>query len=470
MRLLVIDDDAASTRLVQAAFAQDGFDVEVVHSGKSGIASARARVPDVVLLDLHLPDIDGMEVLERFRSARSTLPIVILTSEHDFRSALLATHVGGFDSAARATQLGAFDYLTKPFDDDELRLVVGRALETGRLKAEVKELRKRLFEGGDLAQQMGPSPEVTRIVDQVGTVAASIFSVLILGESGTGKELVAQALHRQSDRHSRPFIALDCGAIPESLLESELFGHEKGAFTGAEKKKGRFHLAESGTIFLDEIGNLPMSLQSKLLRVLESREVQPLGALSSQPIDARFVAATNDDLHARAKAGHFRADLFFRLAQYTITLPPLRNRTSDIPSLAQRFMEEASLELRRPVQEISPDALARLQRHAWPGNVRELRNVIRRAVLESKDVVLKKSVLLPLLDDKPTDAPPERSHRSLREVADEAARAAEREAIDAVMRTTRGNKTQAARLLVTDVKTLHVKMKLLGIRASDFKP
>jgi two-component system nitrogen regulation response regulator GlnG len=305
----------------------------------------------------------------------------------------------------------------------------------------------------------------------VRAVATSAFSVLVLGETGTGKELVAQAIHRRSQR--RPFIAIDCGAIPEPLLESELFGHERGAFTGAERRKeGRFHLAAGGSFFLDEVGNLPLGLQAKLLRVLESREVVAVGAARPTPLDVRFIAATNDDLQARASDGRFRADLYFRLAQYTISLPPLRARVADIAHLAHRFMAEVAVELRRPTHEIARDALVALERHTWPGNVRELRNVIRQAVLESNDGVLRRALVQRFLGRPAAAGGPRLAApgRSLRAVAAEAAREAERQLICETLRATRGNKAQAARALQTDYKTLHVKMKQLGIRARDFSP
>jgi transcriptional regulator with PAS, ATPase and Fis domain len=306
----------------------------------------------------------------------------------------------------------------------------------------------------------------------VKTVAETRFSVLLLGETGTGKELVAAALHRLSERRARPFIALDCGAIPEALLESELFGHEKGAYTGADRRRpGHFHLAEGGTLFLDEIGNLPLGLQAKLLRVLESRQIQAVGANQAKPIDVRFIAATNDDLQARAADGRFRSDLFFRLAQYTITLPPLRERADDVEHLAERFMHEVSVELRRPMQEIAPDALEVLKSHPWPGNVRQLRNVIRQAVLESKALVLESATLRRFLgrDAAVAGSPVARSPgQSLKDVADQAAREAERVAIREALKAAQGNKSEAARELRTDFKTLHVKMKNLGIRARDY--
>jgi two-component system nitrogen regulation response regulator GlnG len=352
-------------------------------------------------------------------------------------------------------------------------------VETRALRLEVEDLRKRVGrdEADLLAVQMGPSGQVAQLIDQVRTVASSTFTVLVLGETGTGKELIAQAIHRQSDRRRKPFIALDCGAIPDTLLESELFGHEKGAFTGADRRKpGRFQLAEGGTCFLDEIGNLPMPLQSKLLRALESKQVQPVGSDRATPMDIRFVAATNHDLQTRVSGGGFRADLFFRLAQYTIVLPALRQRPEDIAHLARRFVEEASVELRRPVQEFQDSAIDFLRQQPWPGNVRQLRNVVRQAVLQTKSLVIRAADLRVLMPDQdlpmvsPIAAAAGGVTPSLKSIASDAARAAERQAICQVLRATQGNKSQAAKALQTDYKTLHLKIKQLGIRARDFAP
>jgi DNA-binding NtrC family response regulator len=459
-KLLVIDDDEASCRLMKAIFGPEGFEVLVAHDGQSGIASEAAALPDVVFVDLRLPDLHGLDVLSLLRERRPHLPVVVLTGHAEVKTAV------------RATQLGGFDYLTKPIDTEEVVMVARRALETGALRTEVEELRRRMAAEGVLANQMGSSPEVQSLVGRVEAVAASNFSVLILGETGTGKELVALAVHRKSHRCNKPFIALDCGAIPDTLLESELFGHEKGAFTGAERRKqGRFQLAEGGTLFLDEIGNLAPALQAKLLRVLESREVQAVGARQATPLDVRFVAATNHDLQQHVEAGKFRADLYFRLAQYTLSLPALRQRPSDIPYLAGRFLEEAAVELRRPVQSIAPEAMQLLQEYRWPGNVRELRNVVRQSVLESTDAMVRRELVSKLLGkQRPSSSRPVAPalRRSLKEIADVAAREAERQAICQVLRSTLGNKSQAAKALQTDYKTLHVKMKHLGIRASDF--
>ena len=463
-RLLVIDDDAANRGLVKAIFDRQGFEVLAARDGAAGLETAAAAQPDVVLLDLRMPGLDGFEVLERFKASMPSMPVVILTGSRDIKDAV------------RATQLGAFNYLTKPVNTDEIVVVVRRALETRALRLEVQELRRHVGKdtSDGLALQMGSSDLVKHVIEQVGIVAASNFTVLVLGETGTGKELVAQAIHQLSDRRRRPFVALDCGAIPEALLESELFGHEKGAFTGADRRtEGRFRLAEGGTCFLDEVGNLPMDLQAKLLRVLESGQVQPVGADRTRPMDVRFVSATNHDLQERVSQGLFRADLYFRLAQYAIRLPPLRERFDDIAYLTERFLEEASIELRRPIQSIAPDALDLLRRQSWPGNVRELRNVVRQVVLQAKGLVIRPDAVRHVLGEAarvvPIAADPGIG-RSLREVAVRAAGAAEHQVICDTLRATSGNKSLAAKALKTNYKTLHLKMKQLGIRARDFTP
>ena len=459
--LLVIDDDVASCELVQAIFRREGLAVVAAHDGPSGLHLISTQRPDAVLLDFELPGLSGLQVLERLKECPDAPPVVMLTASADVKVAV------------RATQLGAFDYLTKPIDRDEIILVARRAIETGKLRLEVADLRQRVRqdEAGHLVGRMGPSPQVAQVIEQVKVVAKSNFSVLIQGETGTGKELVAQAVHRYSDRRRKAFVALDCGAIPDTLLESELFGHERGAFSGAERRKqGHFQLADGGTCFLDEAGNLPIPLQAKLLRVLESRQLQPLGAEKPMAIDVRFVAATNDDLQARVARREFRSDLYFRLAQYTIVLPPLRDRPADIPFLTHRFIEEVSVELRRPVREVLPAAMDVLRDYQWPGNVRELRNVIRQIVLQLKGHVLRPEDVHPLLSGgAPAGGPGRPRTQSLRDVAEAAARTAERNAICSALRAVKGNKSQAAKVLQTDYKTLHLKMRLLEIDASDFR-
>jgi DNA-binding NtrC family response regulator len=461
-KLLVVDDSQANCRLVEAIFGREGFEVLVANDGPSALSIVERAAPDVVLLDLRMPGMDGLEVLSELKARAPTVPVVMLTGSGQVREAV------------RSIKLGAVDYLTKPIDREELVAVVRRALETGALRVEVQQLRRQTQQGASeaLAVQMGTSTEISRMVDQVNLVAASNFTVLVLGETGTGKELVAQALHKLSERRAKPFVALDCGAIPELLMESELFGHEKGAFTGAERRKeGRFRLAEGGTCFLDEIGNLPASLQSKLLRALEARQIQPLGAPHATPLDVRFVAATNEDLQDRVARGLFRADLYFRLAQYTIALPPLRARKADIGYLTRRFAEEASVELRRPIQTVPSETLELLEQYEWPGNVRELRNFVRQAVLQTSGLAIRpETVRLVLSQTVRGSAPgaPPPAGQSLREIASGAALAAERQAISDALRAMGGNKSQTAKALRTDYKTLHVKMKHLGLRARDF--
>jgi DNA-binding NtrC family response regulator len=463
-RILVIDDDEASCRLVGAIFRAQGFDVLSAHDGPSGVIISAAEAPDVVLLDLRLTRVDGMAILERLKVDAPTVPVVMLAGSSDVKDAV------------RAMQLGAFDYLIKPIDPEEIVVVVQRAWETRAMRTELLALRRQAetAAANTLSTQMGPSAAVARVIEQVTLVAASPFSVLVLGETGTGKELVSQAVHRLSARRLRPFVALDCGAVPDALLESELFGHEKGAFTGADRRKeGRFRLAEGGTCFLDEIDNLPLNLQAKLLRVLESGELQALGADRATPMDVRFVAATNRDLHERVERGSFRADLYFRLAQYAIRLPPLRERIEDIPFLLRRFVEEAAHDLRHPLATTEPAALDVLSEYSWPGNVRELRNVVRQAVLQTTGMVLRADTLRAVIWEAPPRraAPPAAgAGQSLREIASHAAAGAERQAISEALRVASGNKSAAARALKTDYKTLHLKIRSLRIDAREFSP
>jgi len=460
-RILVVDDDGPARRLVKAVLASERMDVSEAESGEEALVKLHERVPDVVLLDLHMRGLGGMQVLERIKADLPSLPVVMLTGSHEVKDAV------------QAMQLGAFDYQTKPYNRDELILVVRRAVDTTRMQSELEEYRRgaRDHAAAGLIAQMGTSLAIREVVDQVALVAASTFTVLIIGETGTGKELVAQAVHRLSDRRHRPFVALDCGAIPEALMESELFGHEKGAFTGAERRKeGRFRLAEGGTCLLDEIGNMPLGLQAKLLRVLESGEVQPVGADRATAMNVRFIAATNEDLESRAGVGAFRSDLYFRLAQYSIRLPPLRDRRDDIPAIAMRFAQEAATELRRPIETIVQGALDLLVAHDWPGNARQLRNVMRRAVLQTNGLAVRAETVRALLGDARRERPdtPPPSGASLREVAQRAATSAERHAIVEALRASRGNKAIAARALSTDYKTLHLKIKHLGISPRDF--
>ena len=455
---LVVDDEDDIRSVLTELLEHAGLDVTSAADGNAAVEQFGRIRPALVLLDINMPGRGGLEVLPELRALDPAVPIIILSGE------------GQISVVVQAIQGGAYDYLAKPIEPRVIMLAVRRALAHRALVAEVAGLRQRAGAAAGLRSQMGPGPEVERIVEQVTQVAGSGFTVLIQGETGTGKELVARALHLQSPRRERPFVALDCGAIPDTLIESELFGYEKGAFTGADRRKeGHFELADRGTLLLDEIGNLPAATQGKLLRVLQERQVQPLGARQPRRVDVWIIAASNASLHEAAEAGRFRQDLYYRLNEFTIALPALRERAGDIPYLAQRFVEEAAMELGRPARRISPDALDTLCRHPWPGNVRELRNVMRQAVLRSGDVIARDDVALGRSPVGAREsAGPAGVPLPLREVARAAAAEAERRAICEALAAAGGNKSEAARRLSTDFKTLHLKMRELNISARDF--
>jgi DNA-binding NtrC family response regulator len=460
-KILVVDDEAEIRSLLAAVLQSKGYEVVTAEDGAAALQAVPRERPAVILMDLSMPRMNGMDALPEIKRLDPELPVIICTAHAD-----LAT-------AVRAMKLGAYDYLTKPFDVELLILTLERAVERHRLHSRIEEL-KQQGQGSTLAERMGGSPAIALVIQQVAQVAESNFTVLVQGETGTGKELVARAIHQQSPRRQSPFVAVDCGAIPETLVESELFGHERGAFTGAQaRREGHFQLAKGGTLFLDEIGNVPLATQAKLLRALEQREVHPLGGARAVTVDARIIAATNSELEESVKAGRFRADLYYRLSEFTIALPPLRSRREDIMHLSQRFLDEVSMELRRPVRRISDEAMQVLLHHDWPGNVRELRNVVRKAALLATDVVTPEHI--PALSASApaharAGAEPVGEDLSLREVAELAAVQAEREIIRHALESTKGNKSQAARLLRTDYTTLHAKMKRYGISARDFTP
>ena len=461
IKILVVDDEAEIRSLLAAVLQNKGYEVVTAEDGAAALQAVPRERPAVILMDLSMPRMNGMDALPEIKRLDAEVPVIICTAHAD-----LAT-------AVRAMKLGAYDYLTKPFDVELLILTLERAVERHRLHSRIEEL-KRQGQGSSLAERMGGSPAIAQVIQQVAQVAESNFTVLVQGETGTGKELVARGIHQQSPRRPAPFVAVDCGAIPETLVESELFGHERGAFTGAQaRREGHFQLAKGGTLFLDEIGNVPLATQAKLLRALEQREVNPLGATRAVAVDARIIAATNSELEESVKAGRFRADLYYRLSEFTIALPPLRSRREDIMHLSQRFLDEVSMELRRPVRRIADEAMQVLLHHDWPGNVRELRNVVRKAALLATDVVTPEHIpALSASAPAPSRAAAEPlgEDLSLREVAELAAGQAEREVIRHALESTKGNKSQAARLLRTDYTTLHAKMKRYGISARAFTP
>ena len=461
VKALVVDDEADIRDLVGEVLGAEGLETVEAQDGEAALDLIQRAAPAIVVLDLNIPRLNGMEVLRRARAAVPDLPIIILTAAADVRTAV------------EAMQLGAVDYLTKPFDELDLRLRVRRALERRSLLAEIDVLKSELTHGRSLAGLMGTSRQIQDVIHRVRQVAGSDFTVLIQGETGTGKELVARAIHHESQRRDKPFIALDCGAIPETLIESELFGYEKGAFTGADRRKnGHFRLADGGALFLDEVANLPAPMQSKLLRVLQERTVWPLGAREPAMVDVRIIAACNVSLEAEAGSGVFRPDLFYRLNEFPITLPPLRTRSDDILPLATRFLEEACVELKRTACGFSDDAIRWLLGHGWPGNVRELRNVVRRAVLVSENLVMLADLGDPGAGGGPASVAGavEGGLSTLKAARDRGAAEAEQQVIRAALAAAHGNKSEAARLLKTDFKTLHLKMKQFGIALTDRRP
>jgi DNA-binding NtrC family response regulator len=365
-RILIVDDERGIRALCGDILRRAGHEVEVADTGTAGLAAARASRFDLIFCDINLPGVDGLSMLPSLLD-RDEPPTVILI-----------TAFPSIETAVRGMKLGARDYVTKPFTPDELRMVCDRALTEDAMRRENAELRHALAYGN----LIGRAPAMLRLMDTVAKVAGADINVLIIGESGTGKELVARALHYQGARASRPFVPVNCGALVDTLLESELFGHVRGAFTGAEQaKRGLFLAADGGTLFLDEIGELPLALQPKLLRALQNGEIKPVGGLDAQRVDVRVVAATNRDLAQAVSKSTFREDLYYRLNVITIEVPPLRERREDVPLLAQHFAASAARRARRGCPDISPAALEWLQAQPWPGNVRQLENAIERAVV-----------------------------------------------------------------------------------------
>ncbi|MEK6652592.1 MAG: sigma-54 dependent transcriptional regulator [Nitrospirota bacterium] len=384
-RILVIDDEDIVRISCQRALEPEGYDVTAVKSGAAGLRLLENEAFDLVLTDLKMPDMDGIEVLRRVREGWPDTEVILITG------------YGTVATAVNAMKLGAFDYIEKPFRPNELIILVSRSLERKRLLLENLRLRSELTEQYKLENITGTSKTMQRVFHLIAKVASTGSTVLITGESGTGKELIARAVHYNSPRKDKPFIVVDCGTIPDALIESELFGHVKGAFTGAiENRKGLMELADEGSLFLDEIGNLNLSTQAKLLRVLQEKEFRPLGGKNPVKCDMRFIVATNKNLEAMTKEGTFREDFFYRLNVFPLSIPPLRDRKEDIPMLAYHFLQKYSKETGKDVTHISAETMKALIYHEWPGNVRELENTIQRAIILCQGKTLQPAHLPPL--------------------------------------------------------------------------
>jgi two-component system nitrogen regulation response regulator GlnG len=374
--ILIADDEDSLRWVLEKGLRQAGYEVTSVKDGAAAVRAVEAERFDLVFLDVRMPTLDGLAALARMREVRADVCVVVMTAH------------GTMETAIQAMQRGAYDYLTKPFDLDEVLLLAERALEAARLTQEVARLRTGLQEVREFSALIGRHPRMQDVYKTIGRIAGTDVTVLLRGESGTGKELVARAIHHYSRRAGRPFVAVSCAAIPGTLLESEMFGHERGAFTDAkERRLGKFELAHGGTLYLDEIGDMPVELQTKLLRSLQERTIERLGGTDWIRIDARVLAATNRDLEALMKEGRFREDLYYRLNVVTVHLPPLRERRRDIPLLVEHFLSKHAGDLGE--RGVAPEALDRLVGHDWPGNVRELENVIQRAmVMATSGVIL----------------------------------------------------------------------------------
>ena len=449
MRILVIDDEPALRHTISAILHEEGHDVTTATDGQDALAKLATAPADLILCDVRMPTMDGMSFLER-HAATAGAGLVVMMSAY-----------GDAETAIAAMQRGAYDWIQKPFRAEEIVLVVRKAVERERLRAEVRRLQGELSslrQSGDAI--IGRSEVMRTALEVARKVARHPATVLVTGESGTGKELVARLIHRESPRAEAPFVAVNCGAIPEALLESELFGHEKGAFTGATRDKaGLFEEAHEGTLFLDEIGELPLALQVKLLRALQEGEVRRVGATVSTAVDVRVIAATNRDLQADVANGRFRSDLFYRINVVAIALPSLRDRPDDVPELARFFLERHAARMGLKAQGISPSAMRILAEHSWPGNVRELEHAIERALVMTGGKTIEPSDLPATVRSNGRPAAVTDGTLSVKQQTTELEKTLIRRALE----HTRGNRTRAARLLELSHRALLYKIREYGL-------
>jgi two-component system nitrogen regulation response regulator GlnG len=481
--LLLIDDDPALIpEQVRQAFSGPGDRVKVAGTGAAGLDHVRSEPPDVILLDLRLPDQSGLEVYQGIRQIDARIPVIFVTMAKTA------------DTAIEAMKQGAYDYLFKPLDLHQLRRVVGEAVEVARRMRAPAVVTETPPDPDVEGAILGGCPAMREVYKAIGRVAGQEVAVLITGESGTGKELVARAIYQHSPRAKAPFLALNCAAIPENLLESELFGHEKGAFTGADRRRiGKFEQCNGGTIFLDEVGDMPLALQAKILRLLQEQVFERVGGNETVRTDVRLIAATHRDLKADAAEGKFRADLFYRLSVFTIHLPPLRERGEDLTMLVQHYLRRFSRELGREVREIAPEAMDRLRSYSWPGNIRELQSVLKQALLRASGPVLLPTFLSDPLDASPPPFPPptgggghgwgpvpqppgehlrleafirQRLGPDASDLYAETHSQVDRLLLPLVLEYTQGNQHQAARLLGLARQTLRLKLRELGLHVT----
>jgi DNA-binding NtrC family response regulator len=452
-RILIVDDERKIRAILSRILSSEGYSVDVAENGEEAIRESLEIVPDLVLMDQNMPGMNGIEAMEQLRLRDPDLKVIILTA------------YGSIPLAVEAMKKGAYDYVTKPFDNDELLIIVRRALEHTSLTEEVLRLRQEIRSAYAFGNIIGSSPLIHQVFEQVKRVCDTCATILIQGESGTGKELVARAIHYNSPRRDDPLISVNCGAVPENLIESEFFGHERGAFTDArERKIGKFEQATGGTLLLDEIGELPLDSQVKLLRVLEERTITRVGGSASIPVDVRIIAVTNKDLHREVEAKAFRLDLLYRLNVFTITLPPLRDRRMDIPLLVEHFIETYSHRLGLSVRDITRQAMDALESYAWPGNVRDLENAVQSSLILARNDIIDIGYLPPRVrgyPESPSCGNPDTM--DLRENMERKTGQMERAHIISTLERFGYNRGRTAEALGITRKTLFTKMKRYGV-------
>ncbi|MBI3296255.1 MAG: sigma-54-dependent Fis family transcriptional regulator [Deltaproteobacteria bacterium] len=449
--ILVVDDEPEIGWAFAKVLGEDGHEILTAKNGKEALVKIEREQPGLVFLDVKLPGMDGLSILRKIKEEKHAQLVIMLTGHEDVKTAV------------EAMKLGAYDYLIKPLPNERLKIIVQHALETMALSRQVNNLSQEIAKRVTLERIIGTSVQMQRVFELVRKVATHDVTVLLRGESGTGKELIDRAIHEESPRREQPFIPIDCATLPETLVESEIFGYEKGAFTGAlDRKPGRFELAQKGSLFLDEVGNLSPHVQMKLLRVLQEREVERLGGKSAIPVDVRLIAATNMGLEGLMSRGAFRDDLYHRLNVFTIVLPPLREREGDLEVLSKYFLDRFNRELSKQAQAFSEEAMALMHRYPWPGNVRELENAIKSAVILAEDRILPHHLPPQLMN---ASVQPQTASRTeaLKATSKQAAKEAERDLIIKTLLSCHWNKAKAARRLGIDYKTLYNKMKAYGI-------
>jgi two-component system, NtrC family, response regulator HydG len=447
-KILIVDDETAHCQMLEAVLKAEKYATRRAQDGQSAIEAVKERFYDLILMDIRMNRVGGVEALKKIKEISPDIPIIMMTA------------YASVDTAVQAMRSGAYDYLTKPLDIDELKILVAKALRHHQLEKENIFLKEQLGSRFDFSNIIGRSRTMKELLETVAMVAPSEATVLILGESGTGKELIANAIHQNSPRNNHPFIKVNCAALPETLLESELFGHEKGAFTGAvSRRQGRFHLAHKGSILLDEIAEMSMATQSKILRVLQEREFEPIGSSETVKVDTRIITATNKNLQEEVKANRFREDLYYRINVVNLNVPSLRERRDDIPLLVDFFLKRYAKKNHRNLKGFTPKAMDLLMRYDWPGNIRELENVVERSV-----IMVRGDFITP--DEFPgvlKSLDPEYEQISAEMLSGKSLKEMEKAMIMRTLQETDGNRTRAAEILGISRRTLQLKLKEYGV-------